>query len=90
MKLATRRAPILQKKLGLNLTLPNFVVSKRVFKDRKLTESCPRERRTRTDTVGCRAGRHGPAYSLVLGPHGPSSAGLCVSCILAYVVKRSQ
>jgi hypothetical protein len=29
-----------------------------------------------------------PAYPLVLGPHGPSSIGLCVSCILAYVVKR--
>jgi hypothetical protein len=31
-----------------------------------------------------------PAYPLILGPSGPSSAGLCVSYILAYVVKRSN
>jgi hypothetical protein len=31
-----------------------------------------------------------PAYPLVLGPRGPFSADLCVSCILAYVVKRSN
>jgi hypothetical protein len=31
-----------------------------------------------------------PAYPLVLGPRGPSSAVLCVSCILAYVMKRSS
>jgi hypothetical protein len=35
MKHATRRAPLLREKLGLNLTLPNFVVAKRVGKDRK-------------------------------------------------------
>jgi hypothetical protein len=35
MKLATRRAPILREKLSLNLPLPNFVVAKKVIKDRK-------------------------------------------------------
>jgi hypothetical protein len=53
MKLVTRRAPLLREKLSLNSTLPNFVVAKKVGKDRKYTESFPREKRARTDAQGC-------------------------------------
>jgi hypothetical protein len=35
MKLATIRAPLLQGKLDLNSTLPNFEVARKVGKDRK-------------------------------------------------------
>jgi hypothetical protein len=35
MKFPTRRAPLLREKLGLNYTLPNFEVAKKVGKDRK-------------------------------------------------------
>jgi hypothetical protein len=91
MKLAIRRAPLLREKLVLNSTLPNFEVAKRVGEDGKLTESCPREKEHEPVHRGARpVGMGRPAYPLVLGPRGPSSAGLCVSRILAYVVKRTS
>jgi hypothetical protein len=35
MKLPTRREPLPWEKLGLNSTLPNFEVAKKIGKDRK-------------------------------------------------------
>jgi hypothetical protein len=86
-------------KLSLNPTLPNFVVAKRVGKDRKQIELCPREKRARTDAQRCWAGPHGPAglppgfgppWPIFCGPLCFMHTSLCDEKVQLEIAKSTQ